>query len=101
MDDRLTGQFTPEAQSTSPTRSLEKGEDDVQVEKATDEASSVGQKEVFEWREVFRGSSSRADGAKKVFADLYPLGIFEIQVWLTGMAYFGLIVSLYSYSLFL
>ncbi|TFK43548.1 MFS transporter [Crucibulum laeve] len=38
--------------------------------------------EEFEWREVMRG-------------------IFDIQTWLTGMAYFGLIVSLYSYSLFL
>jgi MFS family permease len=38
--------------------------------------------ERFEWREVVRG-------------------ITEIQVWLTGIAYFGLIVSLYSYSLFL
>ena len=28
-------------------------------------------------------------------------GIVDIQTWLTGFAYFGLIVSLYSYSLFL
>ncbi|KAF8913881.1 MFS transporter [Gymnopilus junonius] len=81
LDDRLTGQFSPQAQSSSPTRSLEKGEDDVHLEKA-DESVPVEQKEEFEWREVFRG-------------------IWEIQVWLTGMAYFGLIVSLYSYSLFL
>ncbi|XP_006460083.1 hypothetical protein AGABI2DRAFT_66982 [Agaricus bisporus var. bisporus H97] len=38
--------------------------------------------EVFEWREVVRG-------------------FLDIQVWLTGLAYFGLIISLYSYSLFL
>jgi MFS family permease len=38
--------------------------------------------EEFEWREVIRG-------------------FLDIQTWLTGMAYFGLIVSLYSYSLFL
>jgi hypothetical protein len=29
------------------------------------------------------------------------LGILDIQVWLTGIAYFGLVVGLYSYSLFL
>src|ERR1700753_1932598 len=29
------------------------------------------------------------------------VGIFEIQVWLTGIAYGALIVSLYSFSLFL
>lgn len=38
--------------------------------------------EQFEWREVFRG-------------------LTEIQVWLTALGYLGLIVSLYSYSLFL
>lgn len=29
------------------------------------------------------------------------LGFLDIQVWLTGFAYFGDVVSLYSYSLFL
>lgn len=38
--------------------------------------------EEFEWREVMRG-------------------VTDIQTWCTGLAYFGLIVSLYSYSLFL
>ncbi|KAF9451708.1 MFS general substrate transporter [Macrolepiota fuliginosa MF-IS2] len=38
--------------------------------------------ERFEWREVVRGC-------------------LDIQVWLTGLAYWGAIVSLYSYSLFL
>ncbi|KXN90243.1 hypothetical protein AN958_04034 [Leucoagaricus sp. SymC.cos] len=38
--------------------------------------------EKFEWREVIRGC-------------------MDIQVWLTGLAYLGLVVSLYSYSLFL
>ncbi|TFY72976.1 hypothetical protein EVG20_g18 [Dentipellis fragilis] len=40
------------------------------------------EEEVFEWREVWRG-------------------VTDIQTWLTGIAYLGLIVSLYSYSLFL
>ncbi|PAV20477.1 MFS general substrate transporter [Pyrrhoderma noxium] len=38
--------------------------------------------EQFEWREVIRGCT-------------------DVQTWLTGFAYLGLIVSLYSYSLFL
>ncbi|TFK75926.1 MFS general substrate transporter [Pluteus cervinus] len=38
--------------------------------------------EEFEWREVIRG-------------------VLDIQTWLTGFAYLGLIVSLYSFSLFL
>lgn len=40
------------------------------------------EEEEFEWREVIRGCK-------------------DIQTWLTGFAYLGLIVSLYSYSLFL
>ncbi|ETW84041.1 major facilitator superfamily [Heterobasidion irregulare TC 32-1] len=39
------------------------------------------EEEQFEWREVFRG-------------------LTDIQAWLTGIGYMGLIVSLYSYSLF-
>ncbi|RDB22580.1 hypothetical protein Hypma_010216 [Hypsizygus marmoreus] len=38
--------------------------------------------EQFEWGEVWRG-------------------VVDVQTWLTGFAYLGLIVSLYSYSLFL
>ncbi|KAI0068665.1 MFS transporter [Artomyces pyxidatus] len=38
--------------------------------------------EQFEWREVIRG-------------------LLDIQTWLTGFGYFGIIVSLYSFSLFL
>ncbi|KAF8897517.1 MFS general substrate transporter [Infundibulicybe gibba] len=45
-------------------------------------SKNENQDEQFEWREVWRG-------------------IVDIQTWLTGFAYFGLIVSLYSYSLFL
>ncbi|KAF6762630.1 MFS general substrate transporter [Ephemerocybe angulata] len=43
---------------------------------------AVEEEEQFEWREVWRG-------------------ITDIQTWLTGIAYFGLVVGLYSYSLFL
>lgn len=28
-------------------------------------------------------------------------GCLDVQVWLSGVAYLGLVVSLYSYSLFL
>jgi len=38
--------------------------------------------ENFEWKEIIRG-------------------LFDIQAWLTGLAFFGLLVSLNSYSLFL
>jgi len=79
LDDTTIQQFNSE--TPSPTKSLEKGEDDMHVEQ-TDASSASDKEEVFEWREVFRG-------------------VWEIQVWLTGIAYFGLIVSLYSYSLFL
>ncbi|KAJ3741154.1 MFS transporter [Lentinula detonsa] len=51
----------------------------------SDDLTSPGatqEEEEFEWREVMRG-------------------VLDIQTWLTAFAYFGLIVSLYSYSLFL
>jgi len=78
---RLDDTTIQHPETPSPTKSLEKGEDDMHLEQAVASSSSE-QEEVFEWREVFRG-------------------VWEIQVWLTGIAYFGLIVSLYSYSLFL
>ncbi|KZT72470.1 MFS general substrate transporter [Daedalea quercina L-15889] len=60
-------------------------EDDVQVEIQTTRsvAQVVHQEdESFEWREVFRG-------------------IRDPQVWMTSLSYLGIIVSLYSFSLFL
>ncbi|KAJ3722977.1 MFS transporter [Lentinula raphanica] len=54
-------------------------------ETISDDLSSPGatqEEEQFEWREVMRG-------------------VLDVQTWLTAFAYFGLIVSLYSYSLFL
>lgn len=38
--------------------------------------------EHFEWREVLRG-------------------VFDVQTWLTALAYMAILISLYSYSLFL
>ncbi|KAK0561334.1 hypothetical protein OC861_005862 [Tilletia horrida] len=58
------------------------------IEKVIDASAAAGAsedasvEEKFEWREVRRG-------------------FFEIQVWLTGVAYLCMLNSLYSYSLFL
>jgi len=64
--------------------SLDEKQSESRREDATEDLISPGdvQEEHFEWREVMRG-------------------VLDIQVWLTGFAYFGFIVSLYSYSLFL
>ncbi|CAA7259745.1 unnamed protein product [Cyclocybe aegerita] len=85
-DDVTLSPSSPENPSPAGTIEEKKGEDVVQVEVA-DAKTSVKtiRKEVeekFEWNEVVRG-------------------LVDIQTWLTGIAYFGLIVSLYSYSLFL
>ncbi|KAK7455305.1 hypothetical protein VKT23_011178 [Stygiomarasmius scandens] len=66
-----------------PPSSAEKTEDS-KIERT--EASQLviinWEDEVFEWREVRRG-------------------LLDAQTWLTGIAYFAFVVSLYSYSLFL
>ncbi|KAL0576632.1 hypothetical protein V5O48_005331 [Marasmius crinis-equi] len=74
--------------STSPSLSIEKPEEK-REERATENhrepftSGTINQEEeAFEWREVVRG-------------------LKDIQTWVTGIAYFGLVVSLYSYSLFL
>ncbi|KAF8076366.1 MFS transporter [Lyophyllum atratum] len=70
-----------------PSISTEK-EKDVRTEVTTDSPTSLGsphdtnEVERFELGEVVRG-------------------LTDIQTWLTGIAYLGLVVSLYSYSLFL
>jgi len=56
--------------------------------------------EGFEWRELIRGKILSIAELSRYPYITFP-GVTEIQVWLTGFAYFGLIVSLYSYSLFL
>ncbi|KAF7776169.1 hypothetical protein Agabi119p4_4562 [Agaricus bisporus var. burnettii] len=84
QDDGKTIQVTPRLEDGYPKD--EKLEHDAHTH-AESVQSSVAletqtEDEVFEWREVVRG-------------------FLDIQVWLTGLAYFGLIISLYSYSLFL
>lgn len=69
------------SETASPTKSL----DDMKKENYEHVESTVTQQvaeEVFEWGEVVRG-------------------ILDIQVWLTAFCYFGFVVGLYSYSLFL
>ncbi|KAI0036750.1 MFS general substrate transporter [Vararia minispora EC-137] len=87
---RAGNQITSSAPSSSDAPKLadveEKGKEDLRVEMSDtkDEAKWVvnQEDEEFEWREIVRG-------------------FLEIQVWLTAMSYLGLIVSLYSFSLFL
>ncbi|KAF9534345.1 MFS transporter [Crepidotus variabilis] len=81
MDDKTLGSTgNPEA----PTPNSEKKSTaEVRLELIDLTRSLQGApEEKFEWYEVVRGFK-------------------DIQTWLTGFAYFGLLVSLYSYSLFL
>lgn len=77
----------PSQRITSQTTDLEK-EQEVKIETANapdnaEHAIAVHiEEEKFEWREVVRG-------------------LIDVQVWLTAIAYMGIIVPLYSFSLFL
>ncbi|EKM59177.1 uncharacterized protein PHACADRAFT_205354 [Phanerochaete carnosa HHB-10118-sp] len=58
-------------------------EGEVRIESQPPQPVAVHQEdELFEWREVMRA-------------------VLDVQVWLTAFAYMGIIVSLYSYSLFI
>ncbi|TFK53081.1 MFS general substrate transporter [Heliocybe sulcata] len=72
------------APTPEPAADVEKkGADVVEVEEEQPKEVAVFQEdEQFEWGEVIRGFK-------------------DIQVWLTAFAYLGIIVGLYSYSLFL
>ncbi|TEB30252.1 MFS general substrate transporter [Coprinellus micaceus] len=74
----LVTKAPPSADSASDE---EKAEKDSRIEHAVVPAQDE-EEERFEWREVWRGCT-------------------DIQTWLTGVAYFSLLVGLYSYSLFL
>ncbi|KAK7695994.1 hypothetical protein QCA50_000634 [Cerrena zonata] len=72
----------PAQRITAETRDIEK-EGDIKIEIQESQATAIRQdNEVFEWREVIRGAR-------------------DIQVWLSALSYLGIIVSLYSFSLFL
>ncbi|CAD6936363.1 unnamed protein product, partial [Tilletia controversa] len=95
-DDVNSNENEKEASSTKDKESLsqQSGEltnttsDAARTRMAIDNAAAAGAKvdasavEKFEWREVRRG-------------------IFEVQVWLTGLAYLCMLNALYSFSLFL
>jgi hypothetical protein len=70
---------------TAPASDTEKEGENTEIREHAHivKAPSIYQEdEEFEWREVVRG-------------------LTDLQTWLTGFAYFGLLVSLYSFSLFL
>ncbi|EMD40831.1 hypothetical protein CERSUDRAFT_111415 [Gelatoporia subvermispora B] len=74
------GSFT--SHPTEASSEVEKGED-VKIETRAPEGAQMNQTdEVFEWSEVIRG-------------------VLEPQVWMSAVSYLGIIVSLYSFSLFL
>lgn len=76
---------------------LEK-EGEVRVETAEAQVVVVHQEdEPFEWREIIRGKFAVGYRCALLTA---AVGCLDIQVWLTAFAYMGIIVSLYSYSLF-
>ncbi|KAK7470670.1 hypothetical protein VKT23_002092 [Stygiomarasmius scandens] len=78
----VTAARTDRSDRDSP--SLNEKAEDSKIERTTSPQPVIinSEDEVFEWREVRRG-------------------LVDVQTWLTGMAYFAFIVSLYSYSLFL
>ncbi|KAF5321364.1 hypothetical protein D9619_001106 [Psilocybe cf. subviscida] len=75
----------PYVVSSPPQASDEKEKGDIEHVNTIVQPEEVipePEEEQFEWREVVRG-------------------LKDIQTWTTGIGYFGLLVSLYSYSLFL
>jgi MFS family permease len=82
LKDDTSRKQEPYAVSSAPRASDEK--EDIEHISNDGQVPMVAQEEEerFEWREVIRG-------------------LTDIQAWLTGFGYFGLLVSLYSYSLFL
>ncbi|KAL9938391.1 hypothetical protein V8E36_003014 [Tilletia maclaganii] len=73
----LADEIAAEPMSTTRTAAIDRAA----AEGAKEDADAAQQSE-FEWREVRRG-------------------VFEIQVWITGVAYLCLLNALYSFSLFL
>lgn len=85
------------AHSSSPD--VDSGEKvEVEEKSVTSAPTSTHEEEQFEWMEVKRGNTCVYLTAALV---IIFLGILDIQTWITGIAYFSLVVSLYSFSLFL
>ena len=70
------------------------------VDPTTPISSLAAEDEDFEWREVLRGALLPFLAAHSLVSDELA-GIFDTQVWLSAIAYLGIIVPLYSFSLFL
>lgn len=111
----------PYVVSSPPQASDEKEKGDIEHVNTIVQPEEVipePEEEQFEWREVVRGTQQplqavsavmsyamRASSwsTKKQMLITFKLfsGLKDIQTWTTGIGYFGLLVSLYSYSLFL
>ena len=61
------------------------------------------EEEKFEWKEISRGwiFTPYLKFMSLLWYSNNIIGLFDIQAWLTGLATLGLLVGLYSYSLFL
>ncbi|KAF8175378.1 MFS transporter [Pholiota molesta] len=87
MDSNIVAPKVDREAPSSEKISDEYKQEDVQIDNSDvnsklEPVQKEYEEEQFEWREVIRG-------------------LTDIQAWLTGFGYFGLLVSLYSYSLFL
>ncbi|KAI0347207.1 MFS general substrate transporter [Trametopsis cervina] len=83
---RQAAAVTDDAPLSEPSRRItadpEKDTEDLKIEAVSAATAVHFEEEKFEWREVARGFT-------------------DVQVWLTAFAYMGIIIPLYSFSLFL
>ena len=96
---------------SEPAQNIRVHEKDAEKEEArrVEDVSVVGsvivhqEDEKFEWREVFRGACDVyfVLAMARFTLTLSLTGLVDIQTWLTAIAYLGMIVGLYSFSLFL
>ena len=83
---------------TQPVADPEKNTE-VKIEVKTSEEVVVhAEDEKFEWHEVWRG---KGHDTCPTTASNCVLGVKDPQVWMTAVSYMGIIISLYSFSLFL
>ncbi|KAI0775937.1 major facilitator superfamily domain-containing protein [Trametes elegans] len=68
--------------ASAERRASSEKEDEIKLEVQIAETVVIDEEEKFEWREVMRG-------------------VKDPQVWMTAVSYMGIIISLYSFSLFL
>ena len=82
---------------TQPVADSEKGTE-TKIEVQTTEVVVNADDEKFEWYEVWRGKGH--DSSSPVGSN-WISGVKDPQVWMTAISYMGIIISLYSFSLFL